>query len=87
MEIDKVPASDLRERLWTKTVIDAMRWLQFNNIEHSMLEYENCSYADSVTITVKGFEFELTKEDIMFRADCYWQLVEKGLAKAEFDEL
>ena len=84
METYKVPE---RERLWTKTVIDAMRWLEFRDIEHYMIEHENCPYADSISITVNGFEFELTKEDIMFRADCYWQLVEKGLAKAEFDEL
>lgn len=84
MEIDKV---DERELLWTKTVIDAMRWLEFRNIKHYMIEHENSPYADSISITVNGFEFELTKEDIMFRADCYWKLVEKGLAKAEFDEL
>ena len=84
MEIDKVPAV---ESLWTKTVIDAIKWLEFRNIEHYMIEHENSSYADSIIITVNGFEFEMIKEDIMFRADCFRELVEKGLAKAEFDEL
>lgn len=73
--------------LWSKTVNDAVRWLEFKNIDFHMVDHENCAYADGITITVNGFDFEMTKEDIMFRADCYWQLVEKGLAKAEFDEL
>jgi len=84
MKINKIPT---REDLWKETVIDAVRWLEFNNIKFYMIEHGDCIYADSIAITVNGFDFELTKEDIMYRADCYSDLVKKGLVKAKSDKL